>query len=256
MSEQVTNEQAAPEEKKGVVLPTVVGIGAGAGTKMLYEKAANKLALDALAPQAAAPAVAGEAAAPAAKAISADLRKGAVEAAGHGGPGSQKYKLDGARDLKGAQLSGGTISKATGEGAKGAELAFTSANGRTINVQVDKLTGEGSKLLGDKASVTLTGDQLKTLTEGGEKSWVAKTAAQAEKEVAKNIRGNEAYKKAAGGLFGSVGKTFSHASGMGKAGIVAGSVLATVGVVTGVKRMFSSHTERASAPATGTAPTR
>lgn len=241
MSEQVTEDKGV-EEKKSVVMPLAAGGVLAYGTKKLYDGGANKLALDATLSHVPADA----------KVVPDKIFQETQKIIGNGDAGTIKHQLDGAATLKNANVTGATITKAVGEGAKGYDIAFTTEAHGPVSIKVDKLTGEAKKLLGDKAAHTLAEAELAQLTQGAEKSWVAKTAGQVEQAAAKSIRGNEAYKAAGGGIRA----TFSHMGGAGKAGLIAGSVLATVGLVTGVKRMFSSHTERAAAPSTGTAPTR
>ena len=238
MDEQL-NETKTEEKGGSVVLPTVIGAGAGYIAKKTYDSGANKLVASAL--------EVGEKDAKAAP----DALKTAANKIVDGNAkladtlhASQALKADGA--IAGATSV--TIEKAAGEGAKG----FTVKVGEQAIHGVDKLKGEAKALLPEgKTIATIEGDAVKKLTEGGAKSWLGRTAAKAEEGVYKAIRGDKAWKDAGGGIKA----TFSHMSTGGKVGLVAASAVAAIGLGTGVKNLFTSHTSRVEAdratPATG-----
>jgi hypothetical protein len=232
------------EEKGSVVLPLLVGAGAGVGTHHLYTKSANKLAIDALdkaLPEGAK--IPPEALKTAAQDVVAADKKLAESFV------SAKVMQEEGRI---ANVTSAKIERLTAEGAKGYNVTFTHPEGTASTFTVNKLKGEAAKLFKDEDIVKeLVGDDLKTLTANGKGSWVAKTAANVEQEAAKTLRKSDIYKKAGGGITA----TFSHMTGGGKATLIGAGAVAAIGLGMGVKNMFGGpntsrvEAERAASPA-------
>lgn len=223
-------EQTQNEESGSVALPLAIGVGAGVGTKILYSKGANQFVADAIAGK---------------EGVKEELvraAKGVVQA-----DSTLNTNQLAANFLKEegriANLTGATIEKMTGENAKGFKVNLIHPEGTASTLTVMNLDGEAAGLLKEgQQSVNVAGEELAKLTKGAEKSWVAKTAAKAEQEVIKAVRGNEAWSQAGGGIKSAIG----HMSGGGKVMVGAAAVATVAGLGIGIKNMLSnpSHTNR------------
>lgn len=138
-------------------------------------------------------------------------------------------KLADASALKTADVKAMTFSKSE-QGFR----AIADAETAFHQFEVKKLP-KGVKLEGD--IVKVEGEALKKLTEG-EKSWVKKAATNIEKDVAKAVRSEEAFKKAGG--FGGL----KNLSGSGKAIVAGGAVLAAIVAGIGMNMAFGKHTSK------------
>lgn len=229
------SEQTKSEENGGsVVLPLGAGVGSAWLTRRGYDSAANKLAKDAMG-------------------IINGVDDGLVKAAEQAmisvktlsGNYCDAKKLATPEYLKGIQQI--IVNPLFRDGKKLFDVKFYSGDLGRLNliIDADKLPGVAAGLLKDgKTPLTLMGENMAEFTQGGENSWVAKTAAEAEHNLLKAVRASEVYKKAGGGMRG----VFSHMEGTGKAGVVIGTVVAAAGLIIGVKNMFSrSHTSRVEA---------
>lgn len=232
------SEQQQTEEKGSVALPLAAAAVDAYGVRHVYQKAANSLA-DAAAN-------AGHLA-EGAKAAPEALQAAAKEVLAADAALAESFTAAKVLQEEGriAALTGVTVEKAVGEGAKGFDVTFHHPGEKVSRISgVEKLPESVKKVMGEASSVKVQGDALQALTRDGAKSWVGKTAQKAEQGVAQAIRKSEPWKRAGGGMKAA----FSHASGAGKAGIVVGSVVAAAGIYAGVKNLFSSpHTARVEA---------
>lgn len=228
MSEQTQTE----EQGGGVVLPLAVGAAGAYGAHKVYTNGANKLAKDALL---------------GAEGVKAELSTAAKDALAT--DGIHKANFETAQKLAEkdalSKISSATVTKL---GEDKGFMVDLSAEGQGIGpITVKKLDGAASGLIkeGQSEPLALAKEEIAKLTEGGEKSWVAKAATRVEQDATKAVRSAETYKKAGG----TVRAAFSHMSGMGKAGVIAGSAVAAVGIGKGIKNMLggNSHTSKVEA---------
>jgi hypothetical protein len=211
------------EEKGSVILPAVIGLGAGYATKRKYDSVANELVKDAIA---------------GAEGVKPDLVQGAKAAIGDGAVGTTKNVLDGvkvARDM-GAEVSGVTVTKAT-EAGKGYAVKVRGANSQFATFDgVKKLSGDAKKLVGDAAEKIIEGEDVKKLVGDGKAGWVAKVADTAERDALKAVRKTAEWSKAGGGIKATLG----HTSGGNRLLAGAGALVTIGGLGVATKNLFSS----------------
>lgn len=222
------SEQQQTEEKGGINWGGVAfgaAAGAGAGT-VAFNNQANKLVQAAK--------TATEFTADAKTGIKSEAFVSTVKAGLTGENAVLQRAADALKDPNNiAGITSGTVKKST----KGFALQFS--NGQAgATLKAAKLTGDVKKVLGDAKEATLPGDVLKKITDGGDKSWVAKMAGKQEKTVNDAIRKTDAFKK--------IGGSFKHMDNKSKA-LVGGVIVATAIVGTVVFNMVfgkkdKSHT--------------
>jgi hypothetical protein len=228
------------EEKGPVLMPLAVSAAAGVGVKMMDTAAHNQLAQDA---RFTVDIRRGVERVPPAKVVPAELVAAASEALPDQGPLHLQHTT--VRVLQEAKipenLQSIKITKNTGPGSKYV-IEFLHGSGYPSILHVDALKGEAAKLMADNAECLIQGEKLQELTKGGPKSWLYKTAIEAEAGVNKAIRATPKWQE-------SIKRTsgFHHMGAVGKTGMIASATVAAIGLVVGIKNMFSgpsSHVAR------------